>query len=282
MAANIRGSVGDKTAKGKKAENDPFDVQTVQKLLAAASTKLSKPALAPKANDGHFAPDLIDAIKAFQTEVMSSKSPDGRIDVEGKTWKALLKAAGEVDTNPAGWPALPSFKQMSDVTRSTTFGTFTYESDTGSKDPDAIKILTHTAQYKIVTVTVPQIAKVPTRGRRQVQFHQKAANQLVALWEDWEKANLLDRILTWDGSYVPRFMRGTARIVGQSPLSNHSWGSAFDINAEWNQLKHTPAILWEKGCVFELVSIAHNHGFFWGGHFGSRVDGMHFEVAKII
>jgi len=28
------------------------------------------------------------------------------------------------------------------------------------------------------------------------------------------------------------------------------------------------------------VPIAHDHGFYWGGHF-SRSDGMHFEVAKL-
>jgi len=29
------------------------------------------------------------------------------------------------------------------------------------------------------------------------------------------------------------------------------------------------------------VSIAHDHGFYWGGHFAKRRDGMHFEVAEV-
>jgi len=37
----------------------------------------------------------------------------------------------------------------------------------------------------------------------------------------------------------------------------------------------------QKGCVRELVPIAHENGFYWGGHF-SRLDGMHFEIAKIL
>ena len=41
-----------------------------------------------------------------------------------------------------------------------------------------------------------------------------------------------------------------------------------------------PALLGEKGCVRELVPIAHDHGFYWGGHF-TRQDGMHFEVARV-
>ena len=37
---------------------------------------------------------------------------------------------------------------------------------------------------------------------------------------------------------------------------------------------------WQKSSVRELVPIAHDHGFYWGGHF-SRCDGMHFEVARV-
>ncbi|MBP0575977.1 M15 family metallopeptidase [Mycobacterium tuberculosis] len=37
-----------------------------------------------------------------------------------------------------------------------------------------------------------------------------------------------------------------------------------------------------KGCVRELVPIANRFGFYWGGHFSTRADGMHFEVAKLL
>jgi hypothetical protein len=37
----------------------------------------------------------------------------------------------------------------------------------------------------------------------------------------------------------------------------------------------------QKGSVRELVQIANNNGFYWGGHF-SRKDGMHFEIAKVV
>ena len=51
-----------------------------------------------------------------------------------------------------------------------------------------------------------------------------------------------------------------------------------------------PAMIGEIGCVRELVPIANECGFYWGGHFGldsngkviGRMDGMHFEIAKII
>ena len=35
-----------------------------------------------------------------------------------------------------------------------------------------------------------------------------------------------------------------------------------------------------KGSVRQLVPIANELGFYWGGHFNRR-DGMHFEMARI-
>jgi len=80
--------------------------------------------------------------------------------------------------------------------------------------------------------------------------------------------------LGWFGN--PRFIRGSRSI-----LSNHAWYTAFDINYRWNMLGETPADIGEKGSVKELVPIAHDFGFYWGGHFRRR-DGMHFEAAKVL
>jgi hypothetical protein len=282
MTAQLSGWVGDR-GKAKSAGNDPFDVQIVQKLLKAASAKLSDPDLDPKSTDGHLTPETLTAIRAFQTDVVKAKSADGRIDKGGRTFRTLLKSAGEVDTNPDGWPAMPAFSALSATQRSTLFGTFEYDAVTAGSDLDAIKIKGHWVRDHITTGTIPQLAKIAHPKSTHQSFHKKAFAQFQALWQAWEDHGLLDRVLTYDGSFVPRFQRGTARVPGVSPLSNHSWGTAFDINYQWNKLGHTPAIIWETGCVFELVALAHEHGFFWGGHFHHpRVDGMHFEVAKIV
>jgi hypothetical protein len=82
-------------------------------------------------------------------------------------------------------------------------------------------------------------------------------------------------VLSFAGGFEPRFVRGS-----RTTLSNHSFGSAFDINAEWNARGHRPALVGEKGSTRELVPIAHDWGFWWGGHF-STSDGMHFEVALL-
>jgi len=61
------------------------------------------------------------------------------------------------------------------------------------------------------------------------------------------------------GGYKPRFKRGVPGV-----LSNHAFGTAFDINVECNALGATPALFGQRGCVRELVPIAHKWGFFWG------------------
>ena len=59
-------------------------------------------------------------------------------------------------------------------------------------------------------------------------------------------------------------------------------GTAFDINVAWNGLGVQPALLGQKGSVRELVEIAFEHGFIWGGWFTNRPDGMHFEAYKVL
>ena len=103
-----------------------------------------------------------------------------------------------------------------------------------------------------------------------------AAVQLQQLWSAWESEGLLNRIKTWDGSFVARFVRGS-----RTNLSNHSFGSAFDINEGTNAIGTTPALVGQIGCVRELVQIANANGFYWGGHYDSRKDGMHFEIAQL-
>lgn len=72
------------------------------------------------------------------------------------------------------------------------------------------------------------------------------------------KKDLIRLVLTYAGSFDPRFIRGST-----TTLSNHAFGSAFDINAEWNPLGHTPAPKGTEGSVRELVPIAHEYGFYW-------------------
>lgn len=155
-------------------------------------------------------------------------------------------------------------------------------------DPEHIVISGMWERENIVRVTIPTS---PHFAGRVVRMHRVAAPQFLALWSAWDKAGLLKHVLMWNGSWAPRFkrFRGTrqereakARAGTEQDLSNHAWGSAFDINASWNQLGDIPAPIGQVGSVRELVPIAESLGWAWGGHFKGRPDGMHFEIAKLM
>ena len=129
----------------------------------------------------------------------------------------------------------------------------------------------------IVEVPIPQLRKVlGDKAPTSIRFHRLAANQLQSLWAEWETAGLINRVLSFGGGFVARFVRGS-----RSVLSNHAFGSAFDINEAYNPFGRRPLSNGRKGCVRELVPIANRNGFYWGGHYQSRMDGMHFEIAVL-
>ncbi|HXH96582.1 MAG TPA: M15 family metallopeptidase, partial [Gaiellaceae bacterium] len=154
------------------------------------------------------------------------------------------------------------------------FGRFDYDRIPGSDD---IKIRGNWQAKNIAAVTIPQLQGVkgaPKNGR--IWVHRLVTQQCTKLFEAWEHDGLLDLVKTWEGSFAPRFVRGSA-----TTLSNHAWGTAFDVNFAWNRLGTLPALRSQPGSVRELVPRANELGFYWGGHF-SRRDGMHFEVARVL
>ena len=84
-------------------------------------------------------------------------------------------------------------------------------------------------------------------------------------------AGLADEIKReqYAGCYYPRF------IAGSTSLSNHSFGTALDLNVPGNL----------RGTVGEMdrvvVSIFKKWGFAWGGDW-RYTDPMHFEMARIV
>jgi hypothetical protein len=170
----------------------------------------------------------------------------------------------------AAWPPPPGFRFLSTADRERLFGRYSYQ-----VKPDRTIVITDDwERANIIDVATPQLRRF---GIASVKFHRRAAPQFQALLAAWERAGLLDRILSWNGSFVPRLMRKLDQ------LSAHAWGTAFDINAPQNGQGVTPPLVGQGGSVRELVPLANHHGFFWGGHFvGEFVDGMHFEVALLV
>jgi hypothetical protein len=187
---------------------------------------------------------------------------------------ALVDDAGSA--NSAESPPRPAFPPLGANGRADKFGAYPFVPAPVPGNPEAIQITSAWVQENIVVVQIPQLVGIkgaPSSGK--VQFHRLVAPKVVELFAAWESAGLMGTVLTWGGSFVPRFIRGSKTV-----LSSHAHGSAFDINAAWNGLGVVPARLGAKGSVRQLVAAANAVGFYWGGHF-SRPDGMHFELAEL-
>jgi peptidoglycan hydrolase-like protein with peptidoglycan-binding domain len=246
--------------------------------VAAWQTFLTGRGFETGPTDGIFGEMTRNATMAFQQK--HGLVVDG---VAGR--QTLLKAANlgfelieepAADATSSNFPPRPNFSPLlSDAQRAELFGHFHYVHAPVAGNPENIRILGSWQSENIVNVAIPQLrAALGPRAAQTMQFHRRAARQLQGLWSEWEAAGLLDRVLTYEGAFVPRFIRGSTSV-----LSNHAFGSAFDINYAWNKLGARPALVGSKGCVRELVPIAHRWGFYWGGHFNRRPDGMHFEIA---
>ncbi len=250
------------------------DIRRSAKRPATQSHTPAKPAPAVasemQVDSADFIQDL-DAINALRTPVAKAHTDE---------------TTESPDSSTAAWPPRPStIRPYTHREKIAAFGEFAYEADPDTFGGDGIRVTDNWKQQNIINVAIPQLngkrmgSTTITNG--SIRFHKNGAEQLRALWAAWEQAGLLDRILTYEGGYAARFIRGT-QSRDPRPLSNHAWGTAFDINARWNRLGAEPALLNHEGCVRELVSIANSHGFFWGGHFRGKKDGMHFELGKIL
>ncbi|MEQ8200656.1 MAG: M15 family metallopeptidase [Syntrophomonadaceae bacterium] len=150
-----------------------------------------------------------------------------------------------------------------------SYGQFHYRNLSGGRievDPQWIKA-------NIVTITLPGL-------NRSVQVNQKAADNFVKAFTlikngtavvNGRTVPLLSLVKTMDGTWVTRHVNWDP----SRGLSNHSWGTAIDINAA-NHFRYVDTgtepndpnlILWEK--AFRPA------GFSWGNSYG---DSMHYEL----
>jgi len=234
--------------------------------------------LEPYGADGDFGKLTEGCTKSWQRE--EGLRADGIVGP--RTWQAANEEREAHSTvrarifAPVDFPKHPDFAPIRPADRNRRFGKLEYVSVPVPGNPEAIRITNHWDEKYIAFVDIPQLVGIPGAPKNgRVAFHKKYADQLKALFQAWEDADLMKYVLSWAGSWAPRFIRGSRRT-----LSNHAYASAVDMNATWNPLGSAPKPDGEKGSVFRLVPLANKHGFYWGGHYSTRPDGMHFEVAK--
>lgn len=249
--------------------------------------------------DGIFGPKTDAATKNFQQKyglaadgIVGQKTTAKAVelgfkDKEPKILDNNLK--NEYSNNDRLWvPPLPNFKPLiSNAERQQIFGKFSYKMiDPVDLKIDGIIITDNWEKENIITIQIPQLINMPLDTENgkplksgNVRCHKLIEKQLRCLFEAWEKQNLLGLIKTWSGAFYARMIR-----KNKKNLSNHAFGSAFDINQEWNTRGAVPALINQKGSVRKLVKLANEYGFYWGGHYPppTPLDGMHFEIAKLI
>lgn len=168
------------------------------------------------------------------------------------------------------------------------FGEFKFAHTPLPGNPEHVTIDRAWARANLVEVDVPQIARIPGRKNGRVTVHKLVVPSLLALWAAWEKEGCLQHIHTFNGAWASRYKRQRGseaeraekcRRAGPAALSNHSWGTAFDINAQELTLgKPIP-----PGHPFQLLlaPVARGLGWEWGGDYTTRPDGMHWEKVRL-
>lgn len=231
--------------------------------------------------DGRFGPMSEAAVRRYQRR--RGLTVDGAVG--NQTWGAMMaeglvlvpSTTAKSDKRGANWPPRPPrLRTLGGAGRERVFGHIEYVHKPTSRNPEAVQITNDWQSDNLTRVKVPQlvgIAGAPRSGN--VFMHRLAAPKLVELFDAWEAKGLLDRVIAWGGSWNARFIRGSRKT-----LSNHCYGTAIDLNAGWNGLWRRPALVGVEGSVRELVPIANKLGWFWGGHYNGRADGMHFELVK--
>lgn len=228
--------------------------------------------------DNTFGPKTEAATREFQRD--NHLTADGFVGRE--TWsKAFALGFGEVyDDGELGsnWPPRPDgLASPSQADRERMFGRFKYKMAPTSTNRERIEVLDNWVSKNLLEVHVPQLRNINGAPKDcKIWMHRLLASKIQKLFATWEKEGLLPLILTFDGTYASRCIRGSTKT-----LSAHSHGSAFDINAQWNRIGSNSALVGEKGSVRKLVPVANDQGWFWGGHYKSRSDGMHFECARL-
>jgi peptidoglycan hydrolase-like protein with peptidoglycan-binding domain len=258
---------------GLGGSNVRADVLTVQQLLNAKGFNVGQPSGACDAR-------TISAIKNFQHGFM--RSPDGRVDRGGTSWKKL-SATGPVSLTDAG-PYQRTIDKPDKGTYNVGLRSLTNQLmleelgeprlqrdyDDAGKTPDNPRILKNLLRQSVGPFSAQGLAPVVLSLQAVMSDIYKLQPEVYPL-------------LRSRGMLVCRWTRAKA---GEPPppaskrsISNHSWGCAIDIaiGQGKNALDSRGDNKVQHGLNL-IAPIFNSHGWYWGAAFKIE-DAMHFEVG---
>ncbi len=198
----------------------------------------------------------VDTVKTEQ--LIQNNSNNNNNNNSNSNAVQVSRGGGSTDINK-----YPNLSKMNGI-----FGQFRYREQSGGR----IEVDPQWVAQNIVTITLPGL-------NRKVQVHKAAAANFIMAFNyikngtatvNGKQVSLLSLIETMDGTYVTRHVNWNP----SKGLSNHSWGTAIDINADGHfgyvdSATDPNMILWEK--AFQPA------GFSWGNRYS---DSMHYELIK--
>lgn len=286
---------------GLGGRNRPTDVGVVQRLLALAGTN-------PGPIDHRCGRLTIDAIERFQRKVL--RHPDGRVDVNGPTWRRLAIAPPARGPAPGGRRSPPSAPRTDHPTQRQTPRPATpaplpaqpladrrtfWKTETklpargsvnqGLSSPNQESQIRRfggrpsaTAYRDGGPVTNPKLlALIVTEnvGPFRANGIRPAVASLRQVFSQVRReVPELYPLIGYAGMLVNRLQRGSS-----SKLSNHAFGTAIDLRID-GFLQQRGSHHSNRG-LDALAPFFNRAGWYWGATFGVD-DAMHFECGTAL
>jgi len=258
MNTGLSGSVGNGGA------NSRDDVIAVQSLLASHGFKLGRP-------DGIVGPKTLRAIRSFQQPFM--RTPDGRVDPDGLTWRRLSAKPTVPASKPPTSPFLrllprpePGTVNVGLIAVSNQYMASKLGQPRESYSTDCQPVTNaHLKGHMIVTRV----------GPLHVQGLAPATESLRQVLTDIAREQPdVYAVLGTAGMLCCRFQRGS-----NTKISNHSWGTAIDLTIA-GALDTRGDGKTQYGLTL-IAPIFNRYGWYWGAVFPTE-DSMHFEGSQTL
>lgn len=139
---------------------------------------------------------------------------------------------------------------------------------------ESAKTLADFQKKNMTLLDISKFKKVNKVLPDKIYCNKKITSDLLNVFDELTETKLIQEIVTYDGCFNPRYVRG---MESRKILSNHAFGTALDFNAALNPLGF-PRNKLEKPFSVEFTDIWKMFNF-QNGFVFNRPDGMHFEYT---